>query len=152
MLPLMGKDVNFLPLNTWLSLTKWGRSQAFFPLKCTAILPHMGKESCFLPWSASFPRFSPKCNATIPHKFSPYVGKDSSPFKMQNPHKMLPYKSSFFMLLLSIYKIVFFPLISFSFSLLFPLNFVFFHFSPKLGILPQSRKIIPQHLGPIIEE
>ena len=144
------------PLNTRLSVTTWGRSQAFFPLKINAQLsfPTGGKESCFLLWSLSFPSFSPKCNPEMQCCPSPqilshlYVRKDSSPFKMQNPQKMLPYKFLFFLLFISVYWFFFF----FSFSFFknyyyFLWIFFSFFFSPKLGILPQSGKIIPPAFG-----
>ena len=80
-----------------------GSRQAFFPLKCKAILPHMGKESCFLPRSTPFPSFSPKCNATLypsPQILAHIcVGKDSCPFKCKTP--INPSQQFFFFLLFS---------------------------------------------------
>ena len=50
------------------------------------IRDHMGKESSFLPPEMqSYP--SPQILSHL------YVGKDSSPFKMQNPYKSFPTKS-----------------------------------------------------------
>ena len=96
----------------------------------------MGKESCFLPQSASFPSFSPKCNATLPHKSSPSIYRQGFlPLQMQNPHKMLPYKFLFFMLFLSIYCFVFVLFCFFSIS--FPLSFLF---SPKTWNSSPKRK------------
>ena len=65
-------------------------------------------------------------NATLPFP----RGKDSSPFKMQNLHKSFP--SNYF---LCLYSFFFFS------------DYYFFSFFPKLGILPQSEKVIPQCLG-----
>ena len=53
---------------TWLSLTTWGGSQAFFPLKCTVILPHRGKESSFL---KVYPSLASPQNAMLPFPTNP---------------------------------------------------------------------------------
>ena len=145
----MGKDVSFLPPNNMVILDQMGKElrRASFPLKCKAILPHMGKELCLLPRSASFPSFSPKCNTILPQKFSPLeMILPASKYKTPtNPSLQILFISLFFMLFLFVYIFIFF-LISFEFS------FPPFFFFPKLGILPQSGKIIPQRLGWITEE
>ena len=140
-----------------ISLTTWGRSQAFFHLKCKFILPHMGKESCLLPQSlCTLPQLLPK----IQHYRYPFPqcreGFFPAPSKINvKPLQILPYK--FFLYLYFscyFYLSIYFFLFSFLIGL-FSLNFLFFSFFfffPKLGILPQSGKIIPQHLGRIIEE
>ena len=123
-----GEGLSFLPY-TWLSLTTWGRSQAFFPLKCKAIVPRTGKESCLLPRSASFPSFSPKCNTTLLHKSFPILnaGDSSSPFKMQKPPQILPYKSLFFMLILFIYICIY---LFFIYLFIYYFVWIFFSFFP----------------------
>ena len=77
-LPHLGKDLSFLPPNTlmymWLSLTTWGRSQAFF-LKVhpfPAFPPPPLKMQCYP---------SPQIPSHL------FVGKDSSPLQNAKPHK-----------------------------------------------------------------
>ena len=125
-----GEGLSFLPLNTWLSVTTWGSSQAFF------LKVHPSPASSH--------------NATLTPNPSPqilshlYVGKDSSPpkKKIQIPHKSFP-TNSFLYLYFAFY---------FCFIYITALNNCFAFCPPKLGILPQSGKLIPQHLGRIIEE
>ena len=131
----MGKDLNFLPLKLRLILSLMGKESSFLPQKCNANLPHTGKESCFLPRMLKVhpsPGSASPQNATLPFP----RGKDSSPFKMQNLHKSFP--SNYFF-------------VSSPFFFFF-LIIIIFSFSPKLGILPQSEKVIPQRLGGIKEE
>ena len=77
-------------------------------------------------------------------------------FPLQNAKspQILPYRLFFVSLHFSLFFLFFvfcfcflfcFVLLSFQF-------WVFFSFIPKLGILPQSEKVIPQRLGRIIEE
>ena len=136
------------------------------------ILPHTGKESSFLPpemqtypspqgegvtlasWKCILPQLLPKMqHQPSPQNLLPSIcrplGNDSSLFKLQNPHKSFSPNSflhlHFFLLFLFIYILIIIIIF------LFPLNFLF-PFSPKLKILPQSEKIIPQRLRRIIEE
>ena len=142
----------FFPLfypkyTSWLSLTTWGRSRAFFPLKCKAT---QGRSyACLVKVHPS-----PASSQNMQHYPSPQILSHLEwffPLQNAKPLQILLYKfffiSLFFMLFyLSRYiylSIYLFIIISYEFS---------FHFSPKLGILPQSWKIIPQHLGRIIEE
>ena len=141
------------------------------PTKYMAILDHMGRESSFLlpemhsypsPQgegiiflkSLSFPSFSPKCNATLPHKSSPIYmyARILPPSKCKIHTKCFPTNSYF-----SCYSYLFLLFISIllflvHFFIIIIISFEFAFFPPKLGILPQSGKIIPQHLGRIIEE
>ena len=147
--PTCGKDLNFLPLYM-------------------AILDHIGNrspemqnypsphgEGVMLPsWKCILPQLLPK----IQHYPSPqilshlYVEKDSSPFKMHNSYKYFLTKYFLF-----IFQVIFIYLHFFLFyyflQIFFPPPFFFFFlFLPKLGILPQSEKIIPQHLRRIVGE
>ena len=133
----MWKDLSFLHLKLRLILSLMGKESSFLPQKCKANLPHTGKESCFLPRMLKVhpsPGSVPKCNSTLPHR-----GKDSSPFKMQNLHN--PFPTNYFLYLFFFFFFHYYLIYLFIFS-----------FFPKLGILPQSEKVIPQHLGRIIEE
>ena len=128
-LPHLGKDLSFLPPNTlmymWLSLTTWGRSQAFF------LKVH--------PFPAS-----PQ-NAMLPFPTNPLPSicrEGFFPLQNAKPHKSFS-TNSFLYLYVSFY---------FYLSILLLWIFFSFFFSQKLEILPQSWKIIPQHLGRIIEE
>ena len=103
-----------------------------------------GKELCFFPQSASFPSFSPKYNTTLPHKSSLIYREGSSPFKVQNLYKSFPTKSFFFIYILIFHIIFYLSVFLFFF---FINSFEFFLFFPKVGILPQSGKIISQRLG-----
>ena len=74
-----------------------------------------------------------------------YVGNDSSPFKMQNPHKSFPpifYFLHLFFLVIFIYYFFYFFLLPLIFVLFFPQNLEFF---------PKVEKTIPQCLSRIIE-
>ena len=138
------------------------------PLIHGCILDHMGKESSFLPPemqiypsphgegvmlpSSKLVHPSPASpqNTTLPFP-TMYTRKDSSPFKMQNPYKSFPTKS-----FLYLYFSCYFYLFIFFFDLYIFLKIFSWNLisppPPKLWILPQSGKIIPQHLGRIIEE
>ena len=133
-----------------------------------AILDHMGKESLSSPWNAklSFPRgriyafflevhpspASPKYStnplqSTCREGFFPLQKANPTPHKSfpKNTLLYLYFSVHFYLsILFSFFYILFFKMISFKVYFLFS-------FFPKLWILPQSGKIIPQHLGWIIE-
>ena len=141
----MGKDLSFLPPKYIAILDHIkGRNSAFFPLKCKVILPHTGRShACFLEVHPS--PASPK-NATLPypqilsHLYD--LSDDSSPFKMQNPKKSFPINSFFITLFTRLFLFIYF------FSFFFFFDYLKFLFFPKkLGILPQSGKIIPRVWG-----
>ena len=136
-LPTWGRNqVSSSPRNAWLFLStnpspQSRKESSLFPPEMHSYhSPH--REGVML---ASLKCILLQLLPKIQHYPSPqilshlYVGKDSSPFKMQNPYKSFPTK----------YFLYFFLLVP-------PILF------PNLGILPQSGKIIPQHLGRIIEE
>ena len=135
-LPHMGKDFSFLPLDIsyWLSLTAWGRSQAFFPLKCKAILPHRS-HAWFLEVHPS--PASPQ-NATLPFPSNPppSICKEwFFPLQIAKPPQILPYNYKF---ILYLYFSSYFYLSIFIFLFLKNFLWIFFSFFPqKLGILPQ---------------
>ena len=172
----MGKESSFLftskckaiPLHK--SFPTLGKDLSLLPPKYMAIFDHMEEESSFLPpemqsyssplgegvMLASSKCILPQLLPKMQRYHSPqilshlYVGKNSAPFKMQNLANcslQIP-----FYIFVSCYFLCIY--IFLLFSSFFPLNFLFFlsSFLPKLGILPQSRKIIPQRLGGIIEE
>ena len=139
----MGKDLSFLPPKYMATLNHMEdrRSQAFFPLKCKAILPHLGKDSCLLSQSISFPSFSPKCNTTLPHKSS-LIGKDSAPFKRQNPHKSFSTNSFLYLcFMLFLFICIFLFFFSFEFS------FLSFFFLQNLEFFPKVEKLSPSVWG-----
>ena len=108
-----------------------------------AILDHMGKESSFLPQSASFPSFPPQIQCYPSHQIPShlFVGKDSSPLQNAKPHKSFSTNSFLYLCF-----------ILFLFIYIIALNFLFFLFFPKTWNSSPKLKIIPQHLGRIIEE
>ena len=135
----MGKESNFLfSLNAQLSPT-WGRSQS---------------PESKLSFSTNS---SPKCKAILPHNFrdpSHSICREGFVPIMQNLYKSFPTNESllflFFFLHFSFYFISFYSFFFFPYFF-FSISFEGFFF-PKLEILPQRRKYIPQHLGGIIEE
>ena len=142
--PTWGRISAFFPLKALLSLTTWGRtrSQAFFHLKCKAILPTTGKESCFFPQSASFPSFSPKYNTTLPHKSSLIYREGFFPIQNAKPLQILPYKIFFFFI--SWFFTLFFIYLYFFFSfLLFPSNFLFLFFTKSWNSSPKWKNYSP---------
>ena len=111
--------------------------------KCTAI-PQIGKESKLSLSTNS----SPKCKAILPHNFtnpSHSICREGFVPIMQNLYKSFPTNESLLFLF-------FFFIFHFMFISFYSFYFFFLIFSPKLEILPQRRKFIPQHLGGIIEE
>ena len=100
-----------------------GEGLSFLPPEYVAIRDHMGRESSFLPRSASFPSFSPKCNPNpSPQILSHlYVGKDSHPpqkKKNAKPPQILPYK--FFVISLFCILFLFHLYHCFDFFVFFP--------------------------------
>ena len=139
----MGKESNFLfSLNAQLSPT-WGRSQS---------------PESKLSFSTNS---SPKCKAILPHNFtnpSHSICREGFVPIMQNLYKSFPTNESLlllfvflFIVILCLFHFILFLFLFFFFLFLLRVFFFFFFF-PKLEILPQRRKFIPQHLGGIIEE
>ena len=119
-----------IPLNMWLSLTTWGRSQAFF------LIVH-----------PPFPSFPPKMQCYPSPQILSHlcVWKDSFPPSKCKTPQILYGTNSFIYRYFSFY-------FYWSMSLFWISFFFSFFFFSKFEILPQSWKIIPQHLGGIIEE
>ena len=112
-------------------------------------LPHMGKESRFLP---------PEIVQIYPSPHRVRVMLSSSkcilPQFLPKMQRYYPHKSFATNSFLYLYFSFYFHLYLLFFFLNFHWIFFFFSFPPKLGILPQSRKIrpIPQCLRRVIEE
>ena len=166
--PTWGRNQAFSsPLNGSLphkSFPTWGRIWTFFP-KHMAFLNHMGQDSsqAFFPWSAqlSFPTWG-RSHAFFlevhPSLASPQNAMLPSPpilshlfrqgfFSLQN---VKPTQNASLQIL-TFHGIFIFLFFSFHFFHYYFLWFFFSVFSKKPGILPQSGKIIPQHLRQIIE-
>ena len=135
-----------------ISLTTWGRTRSL-AWNAKLSFPTRGRNhASFLKVHLS--PASPQ-NTTPPFPTNPLssIGKDSSPFKLQNPYKSCPTKSflyldfSHFFLFICI-SFFFFFFLSF-FIISFEFSFCFFQ---KLEFFPKVEKIIPQHLRWIIEE
>ena len=124
-LPHLGKDLSFLLPNTLMYM--WPS------------LTTWGRSQAFFLKVHPFPA-SPQ-NAMLPFPTNPLPSicrEGFFPPSKCKTSQIFLYKFFFISLFLFIYIIA--------------LNFLFFLFSQKLEILPQSWKIIPQHLGRIIEE
>ena len=122
-------DLSFLPLlNTWLSLTTW-RCQAFFSLKCKAILPNLA-------WGRIHACF-----------FEVYPSPAADPYNVvcTKPLQIIPFISFLYLqdvlsyfLFISIFHFFFLVSLNFLFFLLFSRNLEFFppkvkNYSPAFG-------------------
>ena len=134
-LPHMGKDLSLLPLKYNVHGYLW---------------PHGGVKLSFL-WNAklSFPSFSPKCNATLPHKSSPiYIkGRILPPskcktLKITNCSLQIP-----FYIFVSCYFIyLYFSIFFFFFSIWMFFSF-FLNFFKTLEFFPKVEKLFPSVWG-----
>ena len=149
----MGKDLSFCPSKYMAILNQVGTKSSSLPLKFKVILPTWGRSHAFFlqihPSPAS-PQSAMLPFPTYPLPSTCICRKDSSPFKMQYPGQILPYNFSFIYLFLFLFYLSIF--IHFFFFSAFHIFIIIFSFPKKLGILPQSGKVIPQRLGRIIEE
>ena len=137
----MGKESNFL--HPWYAKLSFPRE----------------KDSCFLPRSTSFPSFSQKFSIPFPTNPLQSICREGF-FTLQkdppppiNPSlKTLYYIFIFQFIFIYLFFYLFF-FFNFYFFNWFPLKFIFFlsFFPAKLGILPQSGRIIPRRLGRIME-
>ena len=132
---------------SWQILPHMGKKSSFLPQNANkAILPHMEKSQAFFPQNAKLSFL------TNP---SHIICREGFFLVMHNLCKSFPTNLYFFFYFFFIFHFIFISIFTsdyffFLIFFIFLLNFLYFY--AKLEILPQSGKIIPQHLRWIIEE